>query len=91
MFVGRVTNTFELKGRGVVVSTHTTYEELPPDLKLRIGDSVELRSDFGVLRTKVTGIAHCDPWTPKLPFDFLLPPDVRKEDAPIGAEVWAVD
>jgi hypothetical protein len=61
MLIGRVVDTFEIKGRGVVVAIDTTYEQLPPDLKLKIDDPIELRMNGEVvLRTKIAGIEHCE-------------------------------
>ena len=92
MFVGKVHDTFEIKGRGVVVATDTTYDQLPRELRLKIGDPIELRVDGKViLRTKVVGIEHCDPWSPEHTFAFLLPRDLSKADVPIGSEVWSVE
>ena len=91
MLVGTVADTFEIRGRGLVVATDTPYERLPLDLKLKIGDSIEFRSGGNVFRSLVVGIEHFDPWTPKQLFAFLLPRDVVKADVVIGAEVWAVN
>jgi hypothetical protein len=91
MLVGAVSDTFDIRGRGLVVATNKPYERLPRDLKLKIGDPVEFRSDGRVFRSRVVGIEHCDPWTPKQLFAFLLPREVGKADVPIGAEVWAVE
>jgi hypothetical protein len=92
MLVGRVSDTFEIKGRGVVVATDTTYERLPRELRLKIGDRIELRSGgVVVLRTKVVGMEHCDPWTPQQTFGFLLPREVSRNSVPVGAEVWSVE
>ncbi|HWG42734.1 MAG TPA: hypothetical protein VN688_08105 [Gemmataceae bacterium] len=89
MLVGMVADTFDINGRGVVVATDTTYEQLPRNLKFKIGDPIELRrNDVVLLRTSVAGIEHCSPWTPKQLFGFLLPRDVSKEAVPMGAEVW---
>lgn len=90
MLVGAVVDTFEIQGRGLVVITDTPYERLPRDLKLRIGDPVELHSCGRVFRSRVVGIEHGDPWTPKQLFAFLLPREVVKADVLVGAEVWAV-
>lgn len=91
MLVGKVFDTFEIKGRGIVVATDTTYEQLPRELKLRVGDPVELRIGGAVvLQTKIVGIEHCDPWSPTHTFGFLLPRDLSKADVPIGSEVWSV-
>lgn len=91
MLIGKVVETFEIKGRGVVVATDTTYEQLPNELRLKIGDPLELRLNGKVvLSTNVAGIEHCDPWSPKHNFAFLIPRDLTKADVPIGSEVWAV-
>src|SRR4051812_21866772 len=60
MFLGRVSETLDITGRGVVVAFGTTYEQLPQDFKLKIGDPVEFRSDgVVVLQSSVAGIEHC--------------------------------
>ncbi len=43
------------------------------------------------MQTKIVGIEHCDPWSPKHTFAFLLPRDVSKADVPIDCEVWSVE
>jgi hypothetical protein len=87
-----VFDTFEIKGRGVVVATDTTYEQLPRELKLKIDDPIELRmAGVVILQTRIVGIEHFSPWSPKHSFAFLLPRDLTKPDVPIGAEVWSVD
>jgi hypothetical protein len=92
VLIGNVSDTFEIKERGLILATDRTYEQLPKDLKLKVGDSVELRRDgVVVFRTAVTGIELCDPWSPNRLFAFLLPRGVTKADVPIGAEVWTVE
>ena len=88
--IGRITETFDIEGRGVVAVTDTPYAQLPAELAVRVGDPIELRPDKGsTVRTRLAGIEHCDPWTPTQCFGFLLPPELGKADVPIGAEVWA--
>jgi len=89
MKIGRVAELLELPGRGVAVITDTAFEQLPSELRLKIGDPVELRHAAEVLRTKVVGIEHCDPWSPKQKFCILLPSDVTKDAITIGSEVWS--
>jgi hypothetical protein len=91
LYVGNVVDTFDITGRGLVVATNLTYEQLPQCFTLKIGDSVEFRhSGETVLTTTVAGIEHCDPRTPKSVFAFLLPRSVQKVDVPAGSEVWRV-
>ena len=90
--LGKVLDTFDIKGRGIVVVTDTTWEQLPRDLKFKIGDPVELRmGGVVVLQTRIAGIEHCDPWSPAHLFGFLLPRDVSKADVPVGSEVWSAE
>lgn len=92
MFIGRVLETFELKGRGLVIATDTTYAQLERELKvLRKGAAIEIRSGEISLQTTIAGIELCDPWTPEQLFGFLLPREVRKADVPLGAELWTVE
>lgn len=92
MFVGKVLDTFEIKGLGIVVVTNTTYEQLSQELTLTIGYPVELRMNGEVvLQTKIIGIDHGSPWSPMQSLGFLLPGDMNKSDVPIGSEVWSID
>jgi len=92
MFLGRVFEIFDITGRGVVIAFDTTYEKLPRDFKLMIGDLVEFRSDgLVVLQSSIAGIEHCSPWTPNNVFAFVLPRNIRKQEVPIGSEVWTVE
>jgi hypothetical protein len=91
MLIGKVSDTFEIKGRGLIVSTDTTVERLHKDLKLKIGDPIEIRVDgVAVLPSKVAGLEMCDPWTAQRSFGFLLR-DLRKDDVPLGAEIWTIE
>ncbi len=84
----KVMDLFQIPGRGVVVITDKTFEELPRGLGFNIGEPVEIhREGQMVLQTRVVGIEHCDPWSPKRPFAFLLPPEVLKNDIQPGSEI----
>jgi hypothetical protein len=88
MLSSNVFDTFEIKGRGVVVATDKTYEQFPGDLKLKIGDRIELRmAGRVVFRTKIVGIEHFDPWSPRHLFALLLPSEASKADVPVGSEM----
>jgi hypothetical protein len=82
---------FEIEDRGIVVVSDQTYETIPPDRHIRIGDLVRIqRTDDAGLVTKVIGIEHFNPLTRKHPVAFLIS-NVSKDDVPTGAEVWSVD
>lgn len=91
MLVGTVADTFEFRGRGLVVTTDTPIERLPRDPKIKTGDLVEFRGAGRIFRSRIVGIEFCDPWSPLRPFAFLLPPLVNKGDVPLGAEIWIVE
>ena len=85
----KVADHFAIRGRGLIVVTDKTYEQLGPNFVVKIGDPVEFRRDNQVmLRSTVEGIEHCNPWSPNRPFVFSLPPDISKEDVPFGTEIW---
>jgi hypothetical protein len=86
MLVGKVTETFEIKGRGVLVATDTTYEKLPCNFKT--GDPIELRmSGEIVLRTRIDGFCFVGP----NPYFLFFLKDIAKAEVVIGSEVWAAD
>lgn len=91
MFVGKVLDTFEIRGRGLVVVTDTTHEQLPVELRLHVGDPLEFRDqNVVVLRTRAAGVEFSDPYSPRQNFGFSLPREVTKADVPIGCEVFLV-
>ncbi|HEX6963386.1 MAG TPA: hypothetical protein VF175_16075 [Lacipirellula sp.] len=90
MFVGRVKDTFHLSDRGLVIVLDVTYEKLPHEFRLKVGDEVE----FGAVATErfrstVTGIEILDPWSPQNLFGFLVPLDIKNRVLP-GLEVWTL-
>jgi hypothetical protein len=79
---GIVLDVFEITGRGCVV-VHGPPGD--PGLRLRTGDGVLLkRPDGSEIRTTVRGtsMGNGDP-------DSLLA-DIRREDVPLGTEIWLV-
>jgi hypothetical protein len=85
IFISRIEDTFETTGRGMVL-----IPSIPDDGKkyvVQIGDSLEVRKPDGQrLITTVAGIEMCN--SPKRFIPLLLPTDVRKEDVPVGSELW---
>jgi hypothetical protein len=90
--VGKVSELFALGDRGLVVVTDTSYDQLPHNLPIRVGDPIQV-SEGGrvVLTSSVLGIEHCDPWTRRRLFAFLLPGDIRTNQIPIGSEISGLD
>jgi hypothetical protein len=87
-----VSDSFHLRGRGLVVVADETYETLDPSITLKVGDSLSIRHVASTPFTvTVLGIEHCDPWSPKQELAFLLNGDLTRELVPHGAEVWSVD
>jgi hypothetical protein len=92
MYIGKVSDTFDITNRGMVILTDTPVAHLPQDLKLKIGDPIELRVGGNpILQTNIAGLEHCDPRTPTQLLGLLLPREVEKKDAPVGAEVWKIE
>ena len=62
------------------------------DVRLHVGAPIELRRPDGSrLETEIAAIARVRPRNPDQSFDFLLPGSVRKEDVPVGTEVWLLE
>ncbi|MDC0936048.1 hypothetical protein OAS39_07160 [Pirellulales bacterium] len=88
MLVGKVHYTRLLAQHGLVVILDTPIGQLPHELHLKIGDRIGFRVDGVTVGTaNVAGIEHCDPYTPKRLFSFLISEQVTKVEVPIGAEV----
>ena len=86
-FLFNIIDTFWLETIGLVAASDTN----PKDVSLSVGQRIELRlPDGSRLETEVAGIPRVRylSYDPDRHFDFLLPGGVRKEDVPIGTEVW---
>jgi protein involved in polysaccharide export with SLBB domain len=86
-----VQEVFQLAER-LVLAVNATYATLPQDFNLKIGDTIRIRrANHEDLTTQVTGIEHCDPWTPRQVFAFSIPNTISKTDVPIGSEIEFAD
>ena len=89
LFQVKSLNSHPIRGRGLVVESDRTYETLDPEMKLRIGDAIEFRHPGRAsIRSRVIGIEHLNPWSPRQPFVFLLPMEISQDQIAVGSEVW---
>ena len=81
----RVDDVFDLGGRCVVATPG-----IPPETPgIRNGTLLELRRpDGSVVQTQIADIAFVSPYDPKRPIQFSFPPGLKKQDIPVGTEVW---
>jgi hypothetical protein len=87
-FLFKIIDTFWLETTGLVAASDAKSR----DVSLSVGERIELRlPDGSRLETEVAGIPRVRYLSddPDLHFDFLLPGGVRKEDVPVGTEVWS--
>ena len=85
-FVSRVKETFYLEDRGISVLPGVPYHG--PTHHIQIGDAIEVRKpDGGAVRTKVRGIEMINSVSRQEGIGLVLDHH-RKEDIPIGAELW---
>ena len=85
----RVADVFSIRGRGVVIVATVARD----DLKLRVGDPIELvgadgfrrRTEVRVIEMPMVPAGACPP------FVFLVGTEVEKADVEVGAEVWRVE
>lgn len=80
----QVTDTFLIEKRGLIAAVAIKIKNInvAPNEKIEI-----LRPDGTVFKTKIFSIPMSCPYDPELPFSFLFPQDVTKEDVPIGSEI----
>jgi translation elongation factor EF-Tu-like GTPase len=91
MLVGTIMDTFEIKGRGLVVVVKSQGDRFASDVKLRVGDEIEIVHDAAAkVRAIVAGLEMSTPPPPPNLRGFLLR-GVSKTDVPIGAEVLTVE
>ncbi len=81
-----VVDTFLIEKRGLVLAADARSDQV----SLRVGESIELRRpDGSTVVSTVAGIARFVPHDPERTLDILLPPDISKEDVPVGTQVWS--
>ncbi len=86
-----VTDVFDLSGRGVVVIPGFPHDHPDRELRLRIGDTLEVRaSGQAPVKTEIRGIEMGGPigsrFTP-----LLLGLEITKAMVPLGSELWIPD
>ncbi len=96
MLVGTVSHKFKVPHRGTVIGLDRGYDQIADDLKLNVGDTIELRHEgASVLRAKILGMPVSMPLVPNAQVPqgicLRLPADIEVEAIPIGAEVWTLD
>jgi hypothetical protein len=84
-FLYNVADRFLITGRGVIIVAR--QEDLrsqgPGSL---VGKKIRLiRPDKTEIETHVSGQVFEHPW------DIVLPPNIEKNDVPVGTEVWVID
>jgi hypothetical protein len=84
-----VTNTFLIQGRGIVLMPGIIPQR---DERFRVGDFVELRRpDNSIVRVQIAGIEIMNPMPRDGSRMVLIKKPERKEDVPIGTEVWSIE
>jgi hypothetical protein len=84
-----IESVFEISGRGCVIVPGIS-ESVRGDLVVRHSAAIELRNPDGtVTRTRIVALELGS--GPNRRQSFLLPPDLSKDDLPIGTEVWLLD
>ncbi len=77
--IGIVEDIFQVSGRGVILCLSVKAKEF----NLSIGTKIKIvKSDRNVLTTKICGII----WQSQK--DILIEEEIKKEDVPLGSEVW---
>jgi len=81
----KITDTFSLESFGLVVAVDAKSK----DVNLTVNENIEVvLPDGSSFKTKVAAIPMLCPYDSERPFSFSFPKDVKKEDIPIGTEVW---
>lgn len=81
----KVVDTFSLENFGLVVVADAKSKEV----NVIVDEMIEVvRPDGSSFKTKVAGIQMISPYDPERRFSFSLPKGIRKEDIPIGTEIW---
>jgi hypothetical protein len=85
----RVADTFEIRGRGLVVGTDTPIRNVP--FLLQSGSKVEYRRPDGTrIESVIKGLEFSSPFNPNSSYGYLAADGISKADLPLGTEVWLV-
>lgn len=85
---------FAIKDRLVIPGRGVAAVGLVPigDELFRVGDPIVVRRlDGSCVQTRMAGIEWVSPPRPDKAFAVMFPPELTKDDLPLGAEVWSVD
>jgi len=83
-----VTHTFMLPNHGIALMPGIAPKG---EERFRVGDFVELRRpDRSILQVKITGIEMLSPVPADRSFPIVIKEIKRKDDVPIGTEVWSI-
>jgi len=87
VFVAKVEDVFEIKGRGVVIALDS--DTWVPNAKIRNKDKIQLRTPDGrILDTEIASIEFlCGPKV-HCKTAVLLPANISKEQVPQETEIW---
>ena len=86
-FLFKIEQVFEISGRGCVIVPAIVEG---PDFKIRPQDEIQLRTPDGhVLDTRIGSVEFLK-LAEVTRMAILLPPDVLKQDVPIGTDVWLI-
>ena len=77
MFLFKVEQAFMITGRGLVLTSGLGDKIVATGSKLKL-----VRPDKSVLETTITGVTFGEKR------DILIGSNIKKEDVPIGTEVW---
>jgi hypothetical protein len=79
---------FYIEGLGVGLHPVLVLED---DEVFRKGDPIDIKFPDGrVVRTEIASLMLPTP-NPECGLGILLPPSFKKNDVPVGSEVWSVD
>jgi hypothetical protein len=86
-FIFKIIDTFWMERIGLLAASDANAQEV----SLGVGERIELRlPDGSRFETEVAGIPRLRnlSYDPDRHFEFLLPTGLRKDDVPLGTEVW---
>ena len=90
-FLFSIADTFEIKGRGLVICADKRLDELEVGVRVQIGSEISIRSpDGSATVARITGIEIATPRNPNRSFAFLVDRSVTKDVAPVGSQIWTV-
>lgn len=90
-YLFKVADIFFIRARGLVIAENAVKDAQNQNIKLRVGDSVQIKSPDGldIIEAQIIEIEFVRLVNGNTMIAYLLSPEVSKDQIKISSEVWS--